>query len=63
MAAGVKPGLYGHKLFLNTYPPAASMWVVTPSYLLCNRIHPYSITLLTISLGYFRAKPSPIWIS
>jgi hypothetical protein len=31
-------------------------------YLLCNRTHPYSVTLLTISAGYFRAKPSPVRI-
>ena len=31
-------------------------------YLLCNRTHPYSVTLLTIGLGYFQAKPSPTWI-
>jgi hypothetical protein len=31
-------------------------------YPLCNRTHPYSITLLTTGSGYFRAKPSPIWI-
>jgi hypothetical protein len=29
-----------------TYLPAASMWVITPHYLLCNRTHPYTITLL-----------------
>jgi hypothetical protein len=29
-------------------------------YLLCNRTHPYSVTLLTIGAGYFRAKPSPV---
>ena len=31
-------------------------------YLLCNRTHPYPVTLLPISLGYLRAKPSPVWI-
>jgi len=25
--------------------------------LLCNRTHPYSVTLLTIAAGYFQAKP------
>jgi len=29
-------------------------------YLLCNRTHPYSATLLTIDSGYFRAKTSPV---
>jgi len=45
-----------------TYPPLASMWVVTLHYLLCNRTHPYSVTLRPIGSGYFRAKPSPVWI-
>jgi hypothetical protein len=31
-------------------------------YLLCNRTHPYPVTLLPTGLGYFRAKPSPVWI-
>jgi hypothetical protein len=31
-------------------------------YLLCNRTYPYSVTLLTIGSGYFRAKTSPVWI-
>jgi hypothetical protein len=44
------------------YPPAASMWVVTLYYLLFNRIHTYPVTLLLIGPGYFRAKPSPVWI-
>jgi hypothetical protein len=30
--------------------------------LLCNRTHPYSVKLLPIGLGYFWAKPSPVWI-
>ena len=29
-------------------------------YLLCNRTHPYSVTLLTTGSGYFRAKSSPL---
>jgi hypothetical protein len=45
-----------------TYPPAASMWVITLHYLLCNRNNPYSVTFLPIGSGYFRAKPSPVWI-
>jgi len=45
-----------------TYPLASSMWVVTLHYLLCNRTHPYSVTLLTIGSGYFQAKTSPVWI-
>jgi hypothetical protein len=31
-----------------------------PFGLLCNRTHPYSVTLLTIGAGYFRAKHSPV---
>jgi hypothetical protein len=31
-------------------------------YLLCNRTYPYSVTLLAIGSGYFRVKPSPVWI-
>jgi len=31
-------------------------------YLLCNRTHPYPVTLLPIGLGYFQAKHSPVWI-
>jgi len=31
-------------------------------YLLCNRTHPYPVTLLPIGSGYFWAKPSPVWI-
>ena len=31
-------------------------------YLLCKRTNSYPITLLPIVSGYFRAKPSPIWI-
>jgi hypothetical protein len=45
-----------------TYPPAASMCVVTLHYLLCNRTHPYTVTLLSIGSGYFRVKSSPVWI-
>jgi hypothetical protein len=54
----------------------ASMWAISVShtrprppcgplpfhYLLCKRTHPYPITLLPIGLGYFRAKPSHVWI-
>jgi hypothetical protein len=32
------------------------------AYLLCNRTHPYPVTLLPIGSGYFPAKPSPVWI-
>jgi hypothetical protein len=32
-------------------------------YLRCNRTHPYPVTLRPIGLGYFRAKPPPVWIS
>ena len=46
-----------------TYPSAASMWVVTLDYLLCNRTNPYSVTLLTTGSGYFWAKPSPVWVT
>jgi len=42
-----------------TYLPAASMWVVTLHYLLCNRTHPYPVTLLPIGSGYFRTKVFP----
>jgi len=45
-----------------TYPPLASMWVITLYYLLCNWTHPYPVTLLPIGSGCFRAKPSPVWI-
>jgi hypothetical protein len=45
------------------YPPVAFMWVVTLHYLLRNRTHPYSATILPIGSGYFRAKPSPVWIT
>ena len=31
-------------------------------YLLCNRTHPYPVTLLPIGLSFFQAKPAPIWI-
>jgi hypothetical protein len=43
-----------------TYPPAAFMQVITHHYLLCNRTHPYRITVLPTGSGYFRAKPSPV---
>jgi hypothetical protein len=33
-------------------PPVASMWVITLHYLLCNRTHPYPLTLLPIGSGY-----------
>jgi len=45
-----------------TYPPAATMWVITLHYLLCTRTHPYPVTHHPIGSGYFRAKPSPVWI-
>jgi hypothetical protein len=41
------------------YQPVASMWVVILHYLLCNRTHPYYVTLLPIGSGQFRAKPFP----
>jgi hypothetical protein len=44
------------------YPPAASTRVSTLHYLLCNQTHPYPFTLLPIGLGYFWAKPSPVWL-
>ena len=47
--------------FSFTYPPTASMWVVTLHYLLCNRTHPYPVTL-HIGSGYFRTRPSPVCI-
>jgi hypothetical protein len=40
-------------------PPCESLPFHYMSY---NRTHPYSVTLLPIGLGYFRAKPSPVWI-
>jgi len=43
-----------------TYPPAASMWVVTLHYLLCNRTHPYPVTLLSIGSGYSLTKYFPV---
>jgi hypothetical protein len=45
-----------------TYPPVASMWDITLHYLLCNRTHPYPVTLLPTGSGYFRAKPFPVCI-
>jgi len=39
------------------------MWVVTLYYLLCNRTHPYYVTLPTIGSCYFRAKLPPVWIA
>ena len=38
------------------------MWVITLHYLPCNQTHPYPATLLPIGSGYFRAKPSPVWL-
>jgi len=42
-----------------SYPhqPLASMWVIALHYLLCNRTHPYPVTLLSTGSGHFRAKP------
>ena len=45
-----------------TYPPVASMWVISLHYLLCNRTHPCPVTLLPIGSGYFQAKPFTIWM-
>jgi len=45
-----------------TYPPAAFMRVVTLHHLLYNRTHPYTVTFIPIGSGYFRVKPSPVWI-
>jgi len=41
-----------------SYPhqPLASMWVVALHYLLCNRTHPYPVTLLSTFSGHFWAK-------
>jgi hypothetical protein len=33
------------------------MWVVLLHYLLCNRTHPYPVTLLSTGSGHFRSKP------
>jgi hypothetical protein len=41
------------------YPPGGSL---SSHYLLCKLTHHYPVTLIPIGLGYFRAKPSPIWI-
>jgi len=41
------------------YQPRASMWVVALHYLLCNRTHPYPVTLLSTGSGHFWAKPFP----
>jgi hypothetical protein len=51
-----------HISFTSPLPLAASTWVITLHYLLCNWTHPYPITLLLIGWGYFQAKPSPVWI-
>jgi hypothetical protein len=40
-------------------PPCGSL---SFEYMLCNRTHPYSVTHLPIALGYFQAKPVPLWI-
>jgi len=40
-------------------PPCGSLPL---HYLLCKRAHPYPVALLPIGLGYFQAKPSPVWI-
>jgi hypothetical protein len=45
-----------------TYPPAASMWVVTFQYLLCNRTHPYPVTLLHVGSSYSLTKSFPVRI-
>ena len=45
-----------------TYPPRPPRGSLPFHYLLCNWTHPYPVTLLPIGSGYFRAKPSPIWI-
>jgi len=31
-------------------------------HMLCNRNHPYPVTLLPVGSGYFGAKHSPVWI-
>jgi len=44
-----------------TWRPRPPCWVVTPfHYLLCNRTHPYPVTLLPIGSGYFRAIDTTI---
>jgi hypothetical protein len=40
-----------------TYPPVASVWVVTLHNLALYSDPPYPVTLLPIGSGYFRAKP------
>jgi hypothetical protein len=42
-----------------SYPhqPRASMWVFALHYLLCNRTHPYPVTLLSTGSDHFRTKP------
>ena len=42
------------------YLPVASMWVVTLHSLLCNRTHPYPVTLLSIGSGYSLTKYFPV---
>jgi hypothetical protein len=39
-----------------TYPPAASIWVITLHYMLCNRTHPYPATLLSYWLRLFSSQ-------
>ena len=51
-----------HEPFSFTYPPVASVWVVTLHYLLCTLTHPYPVTLPPIGSGYFQAKPFPVSI-
>jgi len=48
--------------FLHTRPrpPCGSLKF---DYLLCKRTRPYPVAVLPIGLGYFRAKPSPVWIT
>ena len=46
-----------------TYPPVASMWVITLHYLLRTQTLPYPVTLLAIGSVYFRAKPFPVLIT
>ena len=44
-----------------TYPPVASMWLVTLHHiLLFTRTYPYPVTLLPIGSGSFRAKHFPV---
>jgi hypothetical protein len=43
-----------------TYPPMASMWVITLHNLFLYLTRPYPVTHLPNGSGYFRAKPFPI---